>query len=498
MKISFAAPRTPRSGTVVVAIMDDRKMSPHAIEIDKQTDGAIKRAMEVSRFTGKADETLMIPAPPNMGDVSRIMLIGVGKPKIGDRSVRQNRGGVILNALNSVGEQNASFFVNAFKGKDTALAAADLAYGVRLRSYRFDKYRTKEKPEHKPSMKELTLLVDGPKAAEKDFEPLDKIADGVFFTRDLVSEPANVMYPETLAAEAKKLASLGVEVEILDEKQMKTLGMNMLLGVAQGSRRPARLIVMQWKGNPRAKNKAPLAFLGKGVTFDTGGISIKPAGGMEDMKWDMGGAGVVVGLMKALAGRKARVNVVGIAGCVENMPDGNAQRPGDIVKSMSGQTVEVINTDAEGRLVLGDALWYCQDRFKPQFMINLATLTGAIIVALGHEHAGVFANNDQLADRLVASGKAVEEKLWRMPLGDAYDRALDTDAADMKNIGGRDAGSITAAQFLQRFVNGVPWAHLDIAGTTWSKKDTAIVPKGATAFGVRLLERFVADHYEGK
>jgi leucyl aminopeptidase len=498
MKISFAAPRTPRSGTVVVAIMDDRKMSPHAIEIDKQTGGAIKRAMEVSRFTGKADETLMIPAPPNMGDVSRIMLIGVGKPRIGDRSVRQNRGGVILNALNSVGEQNASFFVNAFKGKDTALAAADLAYGARLRSYRFDKYRTKEKPEHKPSMKELTLLVDGPKAAEKDFEPLDKIADGVFFTRDLVSEPANVMYPETLAAEAKKLASLGVEVEILDEKQMKTLGMNMLLGVAQGSRRPARLIVMQWKGNPRAKNKAPLAFLGKGVTFDTGGISIKPAGGMEDMKWDMGGAGVVVGLMKALAGRKARVNVVGIAGCVENMPDGNAQRPGDIVKSMSGQTVEVINTDAEGRLVLGDALWYCQDRFKPQFMINLATLTGAIIVALGHEHAGIFANNDQLADRLVASGKAVEEKLWRMPLGDAYDRALDTDAADMKNIGGRDAGSITAAQFLQRFVNGVPWAHLDIAGTTWSKKDTQIVPKGATAFGVRLLERFVADHYEGK
>jgi leucyl aminopeptidase len=498
MKISFAAPRTPRSGTVVVAIMDDRKMSPHAIEIDKQTGGAIKRAMEVSRFTGKADETLMIPAPPNMGDVSRVMLIGVGKPKIGDRSVRQNRGGVILNALNSVGEQNASFFVNAFKGKDTALAAADLAYGARLRSYRFDKYRTKEKPDHKPSMKELTLLVEGPKAAEKDFEPLDKIADGVFFTRDLVSEPANVMYPETLAAEAKKLASLGVEVEVLDEKQMKTLGMNMLLGVAQGSRRPARLIVMQWKGNPRAKNKAPLAFLGKGVTFDTGGISIKPAGGMEDMKWDMGGAGVVVGLMKALAGRKARVNVVGIAGCVENMPDGNAQRPGDIVKSMSGQTVEVINTDAEGRLVLGDALWYCQDRFKPQFMINLATLTGAIIVALGHEHAGIFANNDQLADRLVASGKAVEEKLWRMPLGDAYDRALDTDAADMKNIGGRDAGSITAAQFLQRFVNGVPWAHLDIAGTTWSKKDSAIVPKGATAFGVRLLERFVADHYEGK
>jgi leucyl aminopeptidase len=241
-----------------------------------------------------------------------------------------------------------------------------------------------------------------------------------------------------------------------------------------------------------------VAFLGKGVTFDTGGISIKGAAGMEDMKWDMGGAGVVIGLMKALAGRKAKVNAVGICGCVENMPSGTAQRPGDIVKSMSGQTVEVLNTDAEGRLVLCDALWYCQDRFKPQFMIDLATLTGAIIIALGHEHAGLFSNNEQLADRLLVAGKAVGEKLWRMPLADAYDKMMDSDAADVKNIsGGRDAGSITAAQFLQRFVNNLPWAHLDIAGTTWSKKDAPTVPKGATAFGVRLLDRFVADHYEG-
>jgi len=255
---------------------------------------------------------------------------------------------------------------------------------------------------------------------------------------------------------------------------------------------------MQWKGNPGTRNKAPIAFLGKGVTFDSGGLSIKPAGGMEDMKWDMGGAGVVIGLMKALAGRKAQVNAVGICGCVENMPSGTAQRPGDIVKSMSGQTVEVLNTDAEGRLVLCDALWYCQDRFKPQMMIDLATLTGAIIIALGSEHAGLFANNDQLAERLIAAGQATGEKLWRMPLADAYDKMMDSDAADVKNIsGGRDAGSITAAQFLQRFVNGVPWAHLDIAGTTWSKKDAPTVPKGATAFGVRLLNRFVADHYEG-
>jgi len=308
-----------------------------------------------------------------------------------------------------------------------------------------------------------------------------------------------VLNPAEMADRCKKLTELGLKVEVLGPREMTRLGFGALLGVAQGSVNEPRMVVMQWNGagNGRKRGTAkPVAFIGKGVTFDTGGISIKPAGGMEDMKWDMGGAGVVIGLMRALAGRRARANVVGICGCVENMPSGTAQRPGDIVKSMSGQTVEVINTDAEGRLVLGDALWYCQDRFKPQFMVNLATLTGAIIVALGHEQSGIFANNEQLADRLIAAGKAVDERLWRMPLGDGYDRMLDSDAADMKNIGGRDAGSITAAQFLQRFVNGVPWAHLDIAGTTWSKKDAPTVPKGATAFGVRLLDRFVADNYE--
>jgi leucyl aminopeptidase len=497
MKISFAAPRTPRSGTIVCAVMEDRKLSPMAEGLDKASGGTIKRAIAASRFTGRSDDSLTVLAPAKL-DVTRILLIGVGKPAAAERSAWQNRGGVILALLNAAGEQSAAIVVDVLKGQDAVRAAADLAYGMRLRSYRFDKYRTKEKPEQKPSLKEVTILVGNPKSAERQFEPLDKIAEAVFFTRDLVSEPANVIYPETLAEEARKLASLGVEVEILDEKQMKKLGMNALLGVAQGSARPARLIVMQWKGNPSARNKAPIAFLGKGVTFDTGGISIKAAAGMEDMKWDMGGAGVVIGLMKALAGRKAKVNTVGLCGCVENMPSGTAQRPGDIVKSMSGQTVEVLNTDAEGRLVLCDALWYCQDRFKPQFMVDLATLTGAIIIALGHEHAGLYSNNEQLADRLIVAGQAVGEKLWRMPLAEAYDKMMDSDAADVKNIsGGRDAGSITAAQFLQRFVNNLPWAHLDIAGTTWSKKDTPTVPKGATAFGVRLLDRFVADHYEG-
>lgn len=497
MQINFAAPQIPRSGTLVCAVMEDRKLSPTAEQLDKTSGGAIKRAVAASRFTGRSDDSLMILAPAKL-ELARVLLIGVGKSEAAERHVWQNRGGMILAQLNAAGEQSAAVAVDMPKGQDAARVAADLAYGARLRSYRFDKYRTKEKPEQKPSLRDLTILVANAKAAEREFEPLEKVAEAVFFTRDLVSEPANVIYPETLAAEARKLASLGVEVEVLDEKQMKKLGMNALLGVGQGSVRPSRLIVMQWKGNRASRNKAPIAFLGKGVTFDTGGISIKPAGGMEDMKWDMGGAGVVIGLMKALAGRKAKVNAVGICGCVENMPSGSAQRPGDIVKSMSGQTVEVLNTDAEGRLVLCDALWYCQDRFKPQLMIDLATLTGAIIIALGHEHAGLFANNDQLAERLLAAGQTVGEKLWRMPLAEAYDKLMDSDAADVKNIsGGRDAGSITAAQFLQRFVNNLPWAHLDIAGTTWSKKDAPTIPKGATAFGVRLLDRFVADNYEG-
>jgi leucyl aminopeptidase len=331
-------------------------------------------------------------------------------------------------------------------------------------------------------------------AAKKAYGPMDKIADGVFFARDLVSEPGNVIYPETLAEQCKELTKLGVKVEIFDEKKMAKLGMNALLGVGQGSVRESRMVVMSWNG--AAKSKQPVAFVGKGVTFDTGGISLKPGPGMEEMKWDMGGSGTVIGLMKALAGRKAKVNVVGLVGLVENMPDGKAQRPGDIVKSMSGQTIEILNTDAEGRLVLADVLWYCQDKYKPQFIVDLATLTGAIIIGLGHEYAGMFANDDKLAEQLFAAGTATEEKVWRMPLHDNYDKKIKSDAADMKNIGGRDAGSITAAQFLQRYVNKTPWAHLDIAGVAWSKEAKPTVPKGATGFGVRLLDRFVADNYE--
>jgi len=326
---------------------------------------------------------------------------------------------------------------------------------------------------------------------------LKHVAEGVALTRHVVSEPPNILYPESMAEIASELKRLKVGVEVLDEKHMKKLGMGALLGVGQGSIRESKLIVLEWMHGP--KGEPPVAFVGKGVTFDTGGISIKPSNGMEDMKYDMAGSGVVLGLFKALALRGAKVNAVGIMGMVENMPSGSAQRPADVVTSMSGQTIEVINTDAEGRLVLADALWYAQDRFKPQAMIDLATLTGAISVALGWEYAGLFSNNDELSRKLTDAGNSVGEKLWRLPMGDSYDKDIDSDIADVKNTGsGRGAGSITAAQFLQRFVNNVPWAHLDIAGMAWEKKDKPLVGKGASAFGVRLLNEFLMKYYEDR
>ena len=495
MKIRFSKLELPKDGSLVVFALKDKTLSASADAVDTALDGAVTRAMAASRFKGGGGDSLVLPSPGD-GRWDRIVLLGIGKPADFDALAAQNAGGRAVSALNGAGAKSATLLLDPVDGGkiDGAAAAARAGFGARLRSYRFDRYRTKEKAEQKPTLSGLTVGSPDATAARKAFRPLDKLADGVFLTRDLVSEPPNIMYPETLAAQGEALNELGVEVEILGEDAMAKLGMGSLLGVGQGSARESKLLVMQWKGG--GKKDQPVAFVGKGVTFDTGGISIKPAAGMEDMKWDMGGSGVVIGLMKALAGRKAKCNAVGVAGLVENMPSGTAQRPGDIVTSMSGQTVEVLNTDAEGRLVLADALWYTQDRFKPKFMVNLATLTGAIIIALGSENCGLFSNNDELSERLVAAGKAVGEHAWRMPLGDAYDKQLTSDAADMKNIGGRDAGSITAAQFLQRFVNDVPWAHLDIAGVTWSKKDKPTVPKGGTGFGVQLLDRLVAEHYE--
>jgi len=493
MKISFAEPALPAKGAVVVLVEENKKLSPAAKELDKQTKGAVKRAIAASKFVGKKGQLLEIVAPAE-SNLDRILLAGTGKDF--DELEQQNLGGNVYGKLKNSGSSEATVIVDA-GAKDLTVAAANVALGARLASYRFDKYLTKQNNSNedgKPTLKAMKIGVAGAGAAKKAYGPMDKIADGVFFTRDLVSEPGNVIYPESLAEQCKELAKLGVKVEILDEKKMAKLGMNALLGVGQGSERESRIVVMSWNG--AAKSKKPVAFVGKGVTFDTGGISLKPGPGMEEMKWDMGGSGTVIGLMKALAGRKAKANVVGLVGLVENMPDGKAQRPGDIVKSMSGRTIEILNTDAEGRLVLADVLWYCQDKYKPEFIVDLATLTGAIIIGLGHEYAGMFANDDKLAEQLFAAGTATEEKVWRMPLHDNYDKKIKSDAADMKNIGGRDAGSITAAQFLQRFVNKTPWAHLDIAGMAWSKEAKPTVPKGATGFGVRLLDRFVADNYE--
>ena len=491
MKLSFSEPGLPKTGTVIVCVGDGSKLSASARQLDKATGGAVSRAIKESRFTGKKAQFLDIMAPSGVA-FGRIVLAGIGKDL--DENDQQALGGRLYARLNQAGIKAAHLAVES-TGRDLAGAAANIAYGALLRSYRFDKYRTKEKVDAKPTLKTLSLRVKGAAAARRAFGPLEKIADGVFFTRDLVSEPPNVLYPASFAKEVKALTKLGVKVEILGEKQMQKLGMGALLGVGQGSIRESQIAIMRWDGS--AKSEKPVAFIGKGVTFDTGGISLKPGPGMQDMKWDMGGAGTVAGLMKALAGRKAKVNAVGLIGLVENMPDGNAQRPGDIVTTMSGQTIEIHNTDAEGRLVLADVLWYCQDRFKPQFMIDLATLTGAIIISLGHEYAGMFSNDDKLSDQLTRAGLATGEKVWRMPLHDAFDKKINTDGADMKNVAGRDGGSITAAQLLQRFVNKVPWAHLDIAGMAWSSSASPTMPRGGTGYGVRLLDRFVKENYEG-
>lgn len=438
-------------------------------------------------FAGKAGQVLDLP-----GAEGRLLVLGRGKD--GDEAPLNawtDRGGSLAAKLMAARAQAAAVVVDEPGAGPEAIA--ELAAGLRLRHYRFDKYKS-AKPDDAPTDLAVTLHVADPAAAEKAIADRGATVDGTLLARDLVNEPANVLGPVEFAARAAELAQLGVVVEILEPEALAKLGMNSLLCVAQGSDRPARLVVMQWRGGK--SESQPLAFVGKGVVFDTGGISIKPAASMEDMKGDMGGAAAVTGLMLALATRKAPVNAVGVIGLVENMPSGGSVRPGDIVTAMSGTTIEVINTDAEGRLVLADALWYTQDRFKPAFMINLATLTGAIVVALGHEHAGLFSNNDELAERLLGAGRAANEKLWRMPLSPGYDKTIESKFADIRNSAGRPAGSILAAQFLQRFVNSVPWAHLDIAGTAFGAGNSEVNTSWGQGFGVALLDRLVRDHYQ--
>ncbi len=492
MQVQFAggvAPLSPHTALAVLAF-DGGALSEAAAALDAASGGALARAVAAGRFTGGKGQTVELLAPASI-EAGRVLIIGAGPQADLSAQAVETAAAHAYQAAKNSGAKTLVLRLG-----DSAEHAAQAAFGVTLAAYRFDRYRTTEKPEKKPSIATVIVEAADAAAAQAAFEPLSALADGVAFTRDLVSEPANILYPAEFARRVKELERLGLEVEILGEAEMEKLGMGSLLGVGQGSRRESQLAVIQWKG-AADPNSQPIAFVGKGVTFDTGGISIKPADGMEDMKWDMGGAGTVSGLMCALAGRKAKVNVVGILGLVENMPDGNAQRPGDVVTTMSGQTIEVINTDAEGRLVLADALWYCQDRFKPKFMVDLATLTGAIIIALGKDYAGLFSNNDILAGHLEAAGRAENETLWRLPLPSAYEKQFDSMIADMTNVGGRPGGSITAALILQKFVNGTPWAHLDIAGVAWRKPShMPTVPDGASGFGVRLLNRMVADEYE--
>ncbi|GAA0581059.1 leucyl aminopeptidase [Caenispirillum bisanense] len=497
MKISFAKPAVPETGALAVVVAQGDEPGAFLKDLDGTLGGALTRARTAGRFEGKAGQTLVLLAPAGT-QLDRLVLVGLGKAEEADTLALQAAGGTAYAAL--ADDRQACIVVDGLDASrlDESEAVAQVAFGARLRSYRFDKYRTTEKKDDKPKLAKLTVAGADANGAKKAWAALEAVAEGVFLTRNLVSEPANIIHPESFAKECEALAEVGVKVTVLGEKEMKKLGMGALLGVGQGSARESQMVVMEWQGADDRK-EAPVAFVGKGVCFDSGGISIKPAAGMEDMKWDMGGAGVVTGLMRALAGRKAKANVVGLIGLVENMPSGTAQRPGDVVTSASGQTIEVINTDAEGRLVLADVLWYAQEKHKPKAIVDLATLTGAIIISLGSEHAGLFSNDDTLAEQIAAAAKATGEKVWRMPLGDAYDKQIKSDIADMKNTGGREAGSITAAQFLKRFVkDDLPWAHIDIAGVTWSKKDSPTVPKGATAFGVRLLDRLVADQYEAK
>ncbi len=499
MKITFSQIKTPSRGVIAVPVTEDRALGPTARALDEETGGALTRALSAGRFKGKPGTSTTVVAPHGLA-LDAVLLVGLGQPaKIDGRRMRA-LGGAVVGRMNAAGAKSGAIVVDAVEGAAMAspAMAAEIAVGARLGSYSFDKYHTKKKDEDKKSLGQLTVMLGEPAAARRAFGPNERLADGVFAARDMISEPGNVKYPKAITQDIEALSADGVEVELLDRERMASLGMGSLLGVAQGSENEPYLAVMRWNGAPDGADQQPVAFIGKGVTFDTGGISIKPSQGMEEMKYDMAGAAAVYGLMKCLAGRKARVNAVGVVGLVENMPDGKAQRPGDVVTSMSGQTIEVINTDAEGRLVLADALWYTQATYKPRFMVNLATLTGAIIVSLGTFQAGMFSNDDKLAERLLAAGKEAGEEVWRMPLGERYDKDIDSAIADMKNVGkGREAGSVAAAQFLQRFVNGVPWAHLDIAGTAWMKRDyDPTVPKGATGFGVRLLDRLVRMHYE--
>ncbi len=466
-------------GRVAVCVSPDGKMSPGARRLNRLSKGAVKRAIESAAFEkAKAGDVMSLAYPAGMA-AEAVDLVKLSRNPAQDEA---RRAGAALAKLT-----RKPVILLA----ETTKRAADLGLGIVLRSYAFTDHKSDKGEAYGP----VTLMVSKPDEVAPALEAALAVAGGVVFTRDLVSEPANVLSTTEFANRLTELSALGVEVEVVDEDRMAELGMNALLCVSQGSETPAKMVIMRWKGG--AEGEAPLALVGKGVVFDTGGISLKPAAGMEDMTMDMGGAGVVAGVMKALAARKARANVTGLVGLVENMPDGRATRPGDIVTSMKGDTIEVINTDAEGRLVLADVLWYAQEHENPAAMVDLATLTGACIIALGHENAGYFSNDEDFHKAFEKAAGSEGEGVWRLPFGAGYAKQIETPLADIKNTGGRPAGTITAAEFLKVFVKDeVPWIHIDIAGVAKMSKDTVLAPKGATGWGVLALNRLIADRFE--
>jgi leucyl aminopeptidase len=496
-KVSFVEHAPAQTDVLVVLTDESLRFGDAAEKAIGPARDLVARAAKADGYKGKKNKLLELISPHGL-KTDRLIVAGVGKAKDLKESDWTKLGGAVMGRV-PASAKSAAVILDLPQGRISDSEAAEFALGMKLRAYRFDRYKTKktddEEAKDKPSNAAIAIVVAHPAGARKVWVEREAVGEGVIHARELVNEPPNVLYPVEFARRASELKKLGVEVEVLDVRAMQKLGMNALLGVGQGSAHESRTVIMRWNGGK--KGDEPLAIIGKGVCFDTGGISIKPAAAMEEMKGDMAGAACVVGLMYALAKRKAKVNVVGAIGAVENMPSGTAQRPGDIVKSMSGQTIEIVNTDAEGRLVLADVLWYVKEKYKPKFMIDLATLTGAILVSLGQEYAGLFSNDEKLAQRLIEAGNETGERVWRMPLGPEFDKMIDSKFADMKNVGsGRNAGSITAAQFLQRYVGKTPWAHLDIAGTGMGVQPSEINQSWGPGWGVRLLERLIADHYE--
>lgn len=501
LDINFINEITPNTEAICAFIDQTLKLDQNMISIDQQYQGLITAVIKnPTIFTGKFGQTKVVTYSGANNKLTHIILVGIGDEDKLTEALLEEAGGKALQVTNTLKLSNLSIIISSFSKFSSGSVASFVASGAFLGSYRFNKYRTTQKPEEKIELQSLDIITNEKDLAKQLFVNKKAVAEGVFFARDCISEPPNVLYPESYAEIiAQKLEPLGINIEILGEHEMRSLGMGALIGVGQGSAHESQLVVMHYHGCD--KKLKPVVLVGKGVTFDSGGISLKPSAGMADMKYDMSGSATVVGLMKTLALRKAKVNVVGVLGLVENMPGSNAQRPSDIVTTMSGKTAEVLNTDAEGRLVLADAIWYAQDKYTPACVIDIATLTGAIVIALGHTYAGLFSNNDELAEKLIKSGNIVNEKFWRMPLHKDYDEMIKSDIADVANISNVQgaAGASTGAHFIGRFIkDGNIWAHIDIAGMAWDKKGKDICPKGAVGYGVRALNQFIQDYYEEK